>query len=256
MQISDATVLISGASSGLGEACAKRFLAGNAKVAMLDLRPPKDGSLLANYPDHCRFFAGDVTSESDIARAVSEIESEFGNIAVAVTCAGILHSERCVGKEGPASLSAFSRVLEVNLIGTFNVVRLAAASMCKCQPSEKDGERGVIVMTSSIAAFDGQVGQAAYAASKGGVASMTLPLARELGRMGIRVVSVAPGVFETPMMQVAPDKVRQSLLDCTPFPNRFGEPSEFAQAVEHVVTNAMFNGSTLRLDAGLRMPVK
>ena len=188
--------------------------------------------------------------------AIEKGVERFGPISAAVICAGVLHSERALGREGPASLDAFRRVIDINLTGTFNVLRLCADAMSKKPVGEPMSEQGVIVMTASIAAFDGQIGQSAYAASKGAIAAMTLPLARDLGRSGIRVVSIAPGVFETPMMEVAPDKVRQSLLNETAFPKRFGEPDEFASTVQHVIENEMFNGCTLRLDAGLRMPAK
>lgn len=255
MKIHGSTILISGGSSGLGNACARRFLERGANVILLDIVPPKD-DLLETHRGRCCYVAADVTSDSGVRSAIEEGESQCGPIHAGVVCAGILHSERSLGKTGAASLDAFRRVIEVNLIGTFNVVRLCAESIAKRPAQPPSNERGVIVMTSSIAAFDGQTGQSAYAASKGAVASMTLPLARDLGRVGIRVVSIAPGVFETPMMAVAPDAIRQSLLDQSAFPMRFGESYEFASTVEHVIENEMFNGCTLRLDAGLRMPIK
>jgi len=177
----------------------------------------------------------------------------FGRLEIAVCCAGVLHGERVVGREGPGSLDAFRRVLDINVCGTFNVVRCTAAAMMRNTVSDSEPERGVIVMTSSIAAYDGQIGQASYAASKGAVASMTLPMAREFGPHGIRVVSVAPGVFETPMMQAASEKVRQPLLAMSVFPKRFGFPKEFADFVEQILQNPMLNGSTVRLDGALRM---
>jgi NAD(P)-dependent dehydrogenase (short-subunit alcohol dehydrogenase family) len=177
----------------------------------------------------------------------------FGHIDIAICCAGVLHGERLVGREGPAKLDAFRRVLEINVIGTFNVIRFSAAAMMRNELTEESSERGVIVMTSSIAAFDGQIGQSAYSASKGAVASMTLPIARELGAYGIRVVSIAPGVFETPMMQGASEKVRQPLLEQTVFPKRFGLPHEYAELMEQVIANPMLNGTTIRLDGALHM---
>lgn len=249
MQIADRTILISGGSSGLGAACAERFVELGGKVISLDLAPPKRDP---PAEETIVYVQGDVTSEEDVERAIAVGEERFGRLAGAVLCAGILHAERLLTPDGPASLEKFRRVLEVNLTGTFNVARLAARAMQQRDP-EQEGERGVIVLTASIAAFDGQIGQAAYAASKGGVASLALPLARELGRFGIRVVCVAPGAFETSMMSVAPDKVRQSLIDQTPFPSRFGNPEEFAALVAHAFENRMLNGCTVRLDGGLRM---
>ncbi len=193
-----------------------------------------------------------MTSEADVRSAISAGEERFGPLRGIVACAGILHAERTVGRGGSASFEAFRRVIEINLNGTYNAVRLAAEAMAKSKPQE-DGLRGVAVMTSSVSAYEGQIGQAAYAASKGGVASLTLPLARELGQHGIRVVSIAPGVFDTPMMQGASDKVRQSLSDQIPFPHRLGNPAEFASLVCHVVENNMLNGCVLRLDGAIRM---
>ncbi len=252
MRIEGSVVLISGASSGLGAACVHRMLDRGAMVIGLDRSPaPEDRSGIA--PSRYLHVVADVTDELAVQTAIATGMDRFGKLSSTICCAGVLHGERLVGRDGPASLDAFRRVIEVNVVGTFNVVRLAADAMAKCPMQELDGERGVILMTSSIAAYEGQVGQAAYAASKGAVASMTLPLARELGRLSIRVVSLAPGVFETPMMQVAPDKVRQPLLDQSVFPKRFGLPDEFAALAQHVIENAMINGSVIRLDAALRM---
>ena len=255
MRIDGSTILVSGGSSGLGNACALRFLGMGARVILMDIAAPEE-SILAAASGKCIYVRADVTKEAEVSFAINQGVRQFGALTGAVICAGVLHSERTLGRDAPASLEAFRRVIEINLIGTFNVLRLSAEAIAKNEMEEPGSERGVIVMTSSIAAFDGQIGQSAYAASKGGVASMTLPIARELGRVGIRVVSIAPGVFETPMMEVAPDRVRQSLLDETAYPKRFGDPAEFASAVQHVMENPMFNGCTLRLDAGLRMPAK
>ncbi len=255
MRIEGSTILISGGSSGLGNACALRFLRLGANVVLIDIAAPNE-TVIASANGRCVFAKADVTIENDVRAAIDDGVRVFGPPAAAVICAGVLHAERTLGRDGPASLEAFRRVIEINLVGTFNVLRLSADAISKKSIDDPADERGVIVMTSSIAAFDGQTGQSAYAASKGGVASMTLPIARDLSRIGIRVVSIAPGVFETPMMLLAPDKVRQSLLDETPFPKRFGEPDEFASAVQHVIENQMFNGCTLRLDAGLRIPSK
>lgn len=218
----------------------------------LDRAPP---SPQLTQSDHASYLhaTADVTDGESVKAAISDALARFGKIQAAICCAGVLHAERIVGRHGAASLEAFQRVIDINVNGTFNVVRLVAEAMSKGEPVEPDGERGVIIMTSSIAASDGQIGQAAYAASKGAVASMTLPLARDLGRFGIRVASIAPGVFDTPMMLAAPEKVRQPLWEQTIFPKRFGMPDEFAALALHVLENRMINGSVVRLDAALRM---
>jgi NAD(P)-dependent dehydrogenase (short-subunit alcohol dehydrogenase family) len=252
MQISGKTILVSGASSGLGGACVKQMIGLGARVIGIDRSPPS-GQLTGFTNDQYWHGQSDVTDEQSVRDAIEQGTSRFGNLSGAIACAGVLHGERLLGRDGPASLEAFRRVVDINVCGTFNIVRLAAESMAKGEATQPDGERGVIVMTSSIAAFDGQIGQAAYAASKGAVGAMTLPLARELGRFGIRVVSIAPGVFETPMMQAASEKVRQPLLEDSVFPKRFGYPEEFAATVQQIFENPMLNGTVLRLDAGLRM---
>lgn len=251
-ELSQSTVLITGASSGLGAACVQHWLDRGGRVVGLDLSDPAC-NLLPDADSRYLHVRGSVTSPDDVARAISQGMDKYGCITGAICCAGVLHAERVLNREGPASLEAFRRVIEVNTVGTFNVVRLVAEAMAQNTTGGADGQRGVIVLTSSIAAQDGQVGQAAYAASKGAVASMTLPMARELSKLGIRVASIAPGVFDTPMMLAAPDKVRQPLLDQTPFPKRFGRPDEFAAMVQHVFENPMLNGCFIRLDAALRM---
>jgi len=223
-----------------------------ARVVIADLVPPREPS---KQPDRTLFVATDVTSEDAVRAAIAAGENQFGPLRGAVACAGVLHAERVLGRSGVASLEAFRRVIDVNLNGTFNTVRLASEAIARAEPLG-DGLRGVIVMTSSVSAFEGQVGQAAYSASKGGVSALTLPLAREFGAHGIRVVSIAPGVFDTPMMQTAPDKVRQSLVEQIPFPHRFGEPAEFASLVCHTFENNMLNGCVLRLDGAIRMGAK
>ena len=237
-------------------ACVVRFLEKGANVLIVDLSNP-DPKFLDKHAEKVQYCAADVCNELELKNGITLGLTRFNTpLVAAVTCAGILHSERTVGRAGAASLDAFRRVIEINLIGTFNTVRLCAEAMAQNVAEPPNIENGVIVMTSSIAAFDGQIGQAGYAASKGGVAAMTLPLARDLGRMGIRVVSIAPGVFETPMMKSAPEKVRNALLEQSIFPARFGDPAEFAATVMHTIENSMFNGCTLRLDAGMRMPSK
>ncbi|GIW95892.1 MAG: 3-hydroxyacyl-CoA dehydrogenase [Pirellulaceae bacterium] len=246
MDLEHRTILVTGAASGLGAAAARRLAAAGANVVGLDRQAPLQAEPAVAY------FQGDVTSEPDVERLI-EICREKGGLYGVVHCAGVLHGRRVVGKQGPHPLDEFVSVIQVNLVGSFNVARLAAAAMQKNEPAAS-GERGVIVLTSSIAAFEGQIGQAAYSASKGGVASMTLPMARELGQWAIRVVSIAPGVFETPMMAAASDAVREPLLQATVFPRRFGQPDEFASLVLHVFQNPMLNGTVLRLDGALRMP--
>jgi NAD(P)-dependent dehydrogenase (short-subunit alcohol dehydrogenase family) len=254
MEIDASNILVTGGSSGLGAACVAMFARRGARVIIADIMPP-GGDLLSNFSDRVLFARTDVANEADVREAIEAGEDRFGALRGVVTCAGILHAERVLGRDGAASLDAFRRVIDVNLIGTFNAVRLASEAIARSEPQE-DNLRGVAVMTSSISAFEGQLGQAAYSASKGGVASLTLPLAREFRQHGIRVVSIAPGVFETPMMQAAPDKVRQSLVDQIPFPRRFGQPKEFAALVCHVFENNMLNGCVLRLDGALRMGSK
>jgi NAD(P)-dependent dehydrogenase (short-subunit alcohol dehydrogenase family) len=250
MEISSSTILVTGGSSGLGAACVEILAQRGANVIVADLAPPRN-----QLPERAIFVQTNVTSESDMRAAIAAGEQHFGPLRGAVACAGVLHAERVLGRSGIASLEEFRRVIDINLNGTFNMVRLTAEAIAKCEP-QADGLRGVIVTTSSVSAFDGQIGQASYAASKGGVASLTLPLAREFAQHGIRVVSIAPGVFETPMMQGASDKVRHSLVDQIPFPKRFGQPQEFADFVCHIFKNNMLNGCVLRLDGAVRMGAK
>jgi 3-hydroxyacyl-CoA dehydrogenase/3-hydroxy-2-methylbutyryl-CoA dehydrogenase len=252
MQIQGRIAIVSGASSGLGAACVQRLIERGAKVVGLDLAQPRQDVPWLGSEAYTHLLTN-VTEADSVLAAVQQAVEKLGRIDIAVCCAGVLHGERVVGREGPGSLEAFRRVLDINVCGTFNVVRCAAAAMMRNGASDAEPERGVIVMTSSIAAYDGQLGQAAYAASKGAVASLTLPMAREFGPQGIRVVSVAPGVFETPMMQAASEKVRQPLLAMSVFPKRFGLPTEFADFVEQIIQNPMLNGTTLRLDGALHM---
>jgi NAD(P)-dependent dehydrogenase (short-subunit alcohol dehydrogenase family) len=254
MQIADSTILVTGGRSGLGAACVEMLARRGAGVIIADISAPREP---ANQECSARTLIAqtDVTSEADIRAAIAAGEGRFGPLRGLVACAGVLHAERVLGRDGVASLDAFRRVIEVNLNGTFNAVRLAAEAIARSEPQE-DGQRGVIVMTASISAFEGQIGQAAYSASKGGVASLALPLAREFGQHGIRVVAIAPGVFDTPMMKAAPDKVRQSLESQIPFPRRLGQADEFAALVCHVFENNMLNGCVLRLDGAMRMGPK
>lgn len=241
------SILITGAASGLGAACVKHFSDLGWCILALDLKFEEPSS------ERILRLPADVTDEQAIGRAIEEGVKALGDLRAAIHCAGILAAAKTVGRSGPHDLVLFERVIRVNLVGTFNVCRLAASAMAKNTP-DKNGQRGVLVMTSSVAAEDGQMGQAAYSASKGAVASMTLPMARDLATLGIRVVSIAPGVFETPMMKAAPEAVRNSLLSYTQFPKRFGEGQEFASLADAVIRNPMLNGCLIRLDGALRMP--
>ena len=255
MQISGRTFLVAGGASGLGEATARRLVSAGGAVVIADVSE-RGAALAGELGERARFQRMDVTREAEVAAAVSLAVSVFGGLHGAISCAGIVPGERVVGKFGPHTLATFERTLAVNLVGTFNVLRLAAAQMA-LQAPESTGERGVIINTSSIAAFDGQVGQAAYSASKGGVAAMTLPIAREIGRHGIRVVAIAPGVFKTPMTEGLPEIARKIVFSHKPpFPERPGQPEEFAQLVLSIVTNPMLNGTVIRLDGAIRMGAK
>lgn len=247
MQLKNKTFLITGAASGLGAACAARFTAAGANVVMADLQEATD------VPANARFIQTDVTSEDDVRAACALALSEFGSLNGVINCAGIVIGAKVVSSRGTHPLASFAKVIGVNLIGTFNVIRLASEVMAQGAPSGDDGERGVIINTASVAAFDGQIGQAAYSASKGGVVAMTLPIARELARHGIRVMTIAPGIFETPMMAGMPEKVRQSLAAQVPFPSRLGRADEYAALAQHIVENSMLNGEVIRLDGAIRM---
>jgi len=253
MQIRDSTFIVTGGASGLGAATATRLAAAGARVVLADVG---DGSALAReIGASARYLKTDVTSENDAKAAVACALAEFGGLQGLINCAGIGVAEKVVGKEGPHQLATFQRVLAVNLVGTFNMIRVAAEAMSKGTASA-GGERGVIVNTASVAAFDGQIGQAAYSASKGGIVGMTLPVARELARFGIRVVTIAPGIFETPMLKGLPQEVQDSLGRMVPFPPRLGRPDEFAALACHIVENEMLNGETIRLDGAIRMAPK
>jgi NAD(P)-dependent dehydrogenase (short-subunit alcohol dehydrogenase family) len=255
MRVANNTFLITGGASGLGAACARRLIAAGANVLIADVSEDAGEKLAGELGEKARFAHTDVTGEESVRAAIQVAIETFGALQGAINCAGILGASRVVGKEGPHDLALFRKVIEVNLIGTFNVNRLAADAMSRNTPQD-DGERGVLINTSSVAAWDGQVGQAAYSASKGGVASLSLPMARELARFGIRVVAIAPGVFETPMMSALPETARAALAAQVPFPPRLGKPDEFAALVEHAIVNTMLNGTTLRLDGAIRMSGK
>ncbi|NMB76302.1 MAG: 3-hydroxyacyl-CoA dehydrogenase [Myxococcales bacterium] len=253
MKIENATAMVTGGASGLGLATARALHALGAKVVLVDLAPEETGQALAReLGERARYQLTDVADDQSARRAVEATEKAFGPVRILVNCAGIAVAQKILGKEGPADLAAFAKVIAVNLTGTFNLMRLAAASMARAEP-DADGARGVIVNTASIAAFDGQIGQAAYAASKGGIVAMTLPAARELARHGIRVVTIAPGIFETPMLAKVPPAARATLSAEVPFPSRLGKPEEYAALVRHIVENPMLNGEVIRLDGALRM---
>ena len=250
MRVEGSPFIVSGAASGLGAATARALAAAGAAVLLAD-RDVERGEALAAELD-AGFCETDVTSGEEAARCVRTAVERFGALRGLINCAGVAVSQRVLGRDGIHELETFLRVLTVNLAGTFNMTRLAAATMAEGEPDE-GGERGVVVCTSSVAAFDGQIGQAAYAASKGGVAAMTLPLAREFARSGIRVVSIAPGIFDTPMLAGLPEPARESLGASVPFPPRLGRPEEYAALVLHIAENSMLNGETIRLDGALRM---
>jgi len=252
MELSAVKAVITGGASGLGRATAARLAAAGARVALLD-RPASAGADVAKSLGPAAVFTpADVTSADEVAAALDRAGAECGGLNVLVNCAGIGTAMKTYGKAGPARLEDFTRVIQVNLIGTFNCIRLAAAHMARNAPTA-DGERGVVINTASVAAFDGQIGQAAYSASKGGIVGLTLPVARDLAEQGIRVVTIAPGIFETPLLGTLPEPVRASLANQVPFPRRLGQPDEYAALAAHIITNVMLNGETIRLDGAIRM---
>jgi NAD(P)-dependent dehydrogenase (short-subunit alcohol dehydrogenase family) len=254
MKIQDHVFLVAGGGSGLGAATASMLVAQGARVVLADVNEAGE-ALAKQLGANAKFLRTDVTDETATAAAVELCASAFGGIHGAINCAGIAPGERVVGRNGPHSLATFERAVRINLIGTFNVIRLAAARMTT-QPAMESGERGVIVNTSSVASMDGQIGQAAYAASKAGVNGMTLPIARELAKFGIRVMTIAPGIFDTPMLQGMSDEIRASLGAQIPFPSRLGRPDEYAALVRHIIENEVLNGEVIRLDGAIRMTAK
>jgi NAD(P)-dependent dehydrogenase (short-subunit alcohol dehydrogenase family) len=251
MQIQNQVFLVAGGGSGLGAATAKMLVEAGGKVVVADLNEGSAGTLGAG----ARFIKTDVTDEAQTQAAVDLCGSAFGGIHGAINCAGIAPGERVVGRNGPHALASFERAIRINLVGSFNVIRLAAAKMSTA-PAMPSGERGVIVNTSSVASMDGQIGQAAYAASKAGVNGMTLPIARELAKFGVRVMTIAPGIFDTPMLQGMSDEIRASLGAQIPFPSRLGKPEEYAALVRHIIENEVLNGEVIRLDGAIRMAPK
>ena len=255
MRLEGKTVLVSGGASGLGGATVEMVVGAGGNAVILDVNEQTGQALAAKLGNKVRFVKTDVTSDADVQRAVDAGAQAFGAVHGAVNAAGIGVAERVLGKEGPQPLGNFTKVIQINLIGTFNVIRLAAAAMAKNDPNE-GGERGVIVSTASVAAYDGQIGQAAYSASKGGIVGMTLPIAREFARIGVRVMTIAPGTFDTPLLAGLPDAARQSLAQQVPFPSRLGRPAEYAALVRHIFENEMLNGEVIRLDGAIRMAPK
>jgi NAD(P)-dependent dehydrogenase (short-subunit alcohol dehydrogenase family) len=255
MQIGESVFLVTGGASGLGAATARMLVAGGGKVVIADLKEAEGNALAAELGASAKFVRTDVTDEASAKAAVAGALDGFGSLHGLVNCAGIVHGEKVIGKEGPHALASFARTININLIGSFNITRLAAEAMSRNAPNA-GGERGVIVFTASVAAFDGQIGQPAYSASKAGVVGMTLPIAREVARYGIRVMTIAPGIFETPMLLGMPKDVQDALAKQVPFPPRLGKPADYAALVRHIVENEMLNGEVIRLDGAIRMAPK
>jgi len=255
MKLNEVKALVTGGASGLGLAVARRIIADGGKVALLDLNDKAGPDIAHELGGDTCYIHTDVSSEAAVERAVAEAVQANGGLNLAVNCAGIIGAGRVLGREAPMALSFFAHTINVNLVGSFNVAKAAANHMQNNPPNEQ-GERGVIINTASVAAYEGQIGQAAYAASKGGVVSMTLPMARELARFGIRVMTIAPGIFWTPMVDGMPPAVQESLNASIPFPARLGKPEEFAATVQHITENVYLNGTTIRLDGAVRMTPK
>jgi NAD(P)-dependent dehydrogenase (short-subunit alcohol dehydrogenase family) len=252
LQVGESTFFITGGGSGLGAATARLLVENGAHVALADVDEEAGEQMASQIGSGAEFVRTDVTDEESVQDALDSVVEIFGSLNGAVNCAGIGPAARVVGKKGVHDLGLFTKTVEINLVGTFNVIRFAAVRLAENEPGE-DGERGVIINTASVAAYDGQIGQAAYAASKGGVVALTLPVARELASSGIRVVTIAPGIFETPMLAALPEDARASLGKQVPFPPRLGRPEEYAALAKHIVENQMLNGEVIRLDGGIRM---
>lgn len=256
MKIQDCRAVVTGGASGLGEATVSTIVENGGKAVIFDLSEERAKNLIDKLgEEHVYFVKTDVTSEESIRAAIDKIQNEFGSVNALVNCAGIVIGEKVIKKDGIHALDSFQKIINVNLVGTFNAIRLVSEYMIQNEPNEF-GERGIIINTASVAAFDGQIGQAAYSASKGGVVGMTLPIAREFARYGIRVMSIAPGIFETPMFDVLPEKARESLGSMVPFPSRLGKPSEYAHLAKSIIENPMLNGEVIRLDGAIRMQPK
>lgn len=255
MEIKGCTALVTGGASGLGEASVRQLVQDGARVAILDVDEDRGNRLAAELGNSAIFCKTDVTDEKSVQASINKAMDAFGAIHIALNCAGIATPAKVISKKGSMPIELFNRVIQVNLVGTLTVIKNAAEKMLDNSPNA-DGEKGVIVNTASVAAFEGQIGQAPYSASKGGIVSMTLPIAREFADYGIRVVTIAPGLFDTPMMAGLPEKAKEALVQMVPFPKRLGRPSEYALTVKHIIENPMFNGSTIRLDQAIRMGAK
>lgn len=255
MNLKEVVALVTGGASGLGEASIVALTGKGAKAAIVDVDVEKGEKLAANIGANAIFAKADVTSEADVRQAIQKAIEAFGKINAVINCAGVVNPGKLIGRKGPLSLEAFNKVLQINLVGTLNIIRLAVEQMINNVPGE-EGEKGVIINSASIAAFEGQIGQVAYSASKAGIVGMTLPIAREISDYGIRIVAVAPGIFDTPMMAGLPAAVKEDMAKTVPFPKRLGKPEEFAQMALHIIENKMLNGCCIRLDGALRMPPK
>jgi 3-hydroxyacyl-CoA dehydrogenase / 3-hydroxy-2-methylbutyryl-CoA dehydrogenase len=255
MNHNDVVALVTGGASGLGETSVLELVKKGARAVIIDVDVEKGEKLASNIGANAIFVKTDITSETDVRQAIQKAVEAFGKINVVINCAGVVNPGKLIGRKGPLPLEAFNKVLQINLVGTLNVIRLAVEQMMNNTPDE-EGEKGVIINTASIAAFEGQIGQVAYSASKAGIVGMTLPIAREISDYGIRIVTIAPGIFETPMMAGLPPAVKEDMARTVPFPRRLGRPMEFAKTALHIIDNVMLNGCCIRLDGALRMPPK
>lgn len=255
MNHKDVVALVTGGASGLGETSVLELINKGARAVIIDVDAEKGERLASSIGANAIFVKTDITSEADVLQAIQKAIEAFGKINVVINCAGVVNPGKLISKKGPLSLEAFNKVLQINLVGTLNIIRLAVEQMMSNTPGE-EGEKGVIINTASIAAFEGQIGQVAYSASKAGIVGMTLPIAREISDYGMRIVTIAPGIFETPMMAGLPQAVKEDMAKTVPFPRRLGKPVEFAQMCLHIIENMMLNGCCIRLDGALRMPPK
>lgn len=255
MIVKNSVAIVTGGASGLGEACVRNLNKLGAKIAIFDFVAERGEKIAAELEKDVIFAHTDVADDAGVQVAIKKTIDAFGAIHIAINCAGGAAPMKVLSRKGPMPLAAFNRTIQINLVGTFNVIRLAVEQMVKNEPQE-DGEKGVIINTASVAAFDGQIGQADYSASKGGIVGMTLPIARECAEYGIRVMTIAPGLFNTPLLQGLPEAARESLGKMVPFPQRLGYPQEFAQLVQHIIENRMLNGEVIRLDGAIRMAAK
>ncbi|MEM7112270.1 MAG: 3-hydroxyacyl-CoA dehydrogenase [Chloroflexota bacterium] len=256
MQIDGRVFIITGGSSGLGAGTARRIVAAGGKVVLADVNEDGGAAMVNELGETAVFSRCDVRSDGDVQTAVNKALDSFGGLHGVVNCAGVAIAMRTLSRSGPHALDWFQRVIDINLVGSFNVIRLAAQEMVKNEPMGDSGERGIIINTASVAAYDGQIGQAAYAASKGGIVGMTLPIARDFASLGVRVMTIAPGIFDTPMMAGLPEKARVSLAASVPFPKRLGTPEDYAFLAQHIIENDMLNGETIRLDGAIRLAPK